>query len=322
MDIFTWIAAISVGVVIGFILGVAHLVARRRKSQKDVHSDSNSRRVPEALLLECDMVPYMDRAKLEDFKTRAKEGLHHGLSSEELNQIIERIDRRVAVIDTCEAAEAEHRAAIELALTDLATLRTINLSDPDEACKVFDQLHQIKIGEGPLTYDDIINYCDVDLEDWLTTTHDRLLFDRFRTLIQSAGEGSTEAYQQVMKLYHDFAGHAVGADGDFVDDYITGHFRTDWNRMIVQFHRYPEWEDGQLIWDDGWGNAFDYRQILREAQGGDLLCLQYVRLMLEDDEHDLIEAMKDVLRAETTEALEAQYEALGFDGLRHPGLPA
>ena len=41
MDIFTWIAAISVGVVIGFTLGVGHLIAKWRKTAYRDFDDEN-----------------------------------------------------------------------------------------------------------------------------------------------------------------------------------------------------------------------------------------------------------------------------------------
>lgn len=319
MDIPTLIAGIGIVVVIGFTFGVIHLITKRRKSQKDVRSDDNSGWALRGIRLDWSMVSYMNRADLAAFETRAKEGLHHGLSSEELSQIIAQINQQVAVIDARKAAEAAHRTAIQPALADLAALRTVNLGDPDEARKVFNRLHQIKIGEDLLRYDDIIDYGD-ELDEWFAATYSSLLRGRFRALIQEAREGSIEAYLEVMKLYRGLDDVIVDIDGDTIDGFIDENFLAEWNAMIVRYLRLPEWGPDSLHWNYDWEEG-DYLQILKEARAGDLLCLQYVRLMLEDDDSDLAEAMKDLLRAETTEALEAQHRALGFDGPRHPGLP-
>lgn len=225
------------------------------------------------------------------------------LSVERYNRLINLITDMLGRL----ADEERRQAEMEPKLAKFRALK--NSMDTDN---VFTELHRINVLDAEdsiISYGNLESYGETADVNWMYSTYDRLVLERFRILITIARSGTVTDYRNVRTLFDELEENDyTNENHEDIEEILAEHLKDEWNEMIVRFVREPD-SDDLFGYDDL--TEDDYKEIVRKArEEGDLLSLSWIILL--DDDGEIADTLVEVLMTEFRTELEKQHLALGF----------
>ena len=246
---------------------------------------------------------------LQDIKSK-----QHRLYSEGFNELTSMVNDEITRLDE----EAAAQAAIDLKVEKFRALKSVMDSE-----ELFTELHRIYVIRyddeedaatmgAIISYEDLEEYGEQSDLDWLAETYDKLLVERFRTLLEVARVGTVADYKKVQELREELKSNDyTDVEGEDVDVFLTNNLTSEWNEMIVRFKRELDWYEDLMGLDNLDEDA--YKVIIKKArEDKDFMSLRLLIMMIDEDVSELKDLFIETLITELRTELDVQFLSLGF----------